>query len=145
MTGLSAEEEAQFIKEAGIEATQMDIDAIANNELAQKLLAQPEDTACGVYKFGDLEIRYKPFLTSRLRALLKKADKESKMDGSDKLAIQDRVVYEGLAEVCIDPQLKNPVVWATIDTRSNDGRVYKIFQDIMEKIGGKDASIKSFR
>ena len=145
MVGMTPEEEAAFIADAGIEASKMDVDAAVNTELVQKLLAQPDLAECGVYRFGDMEIRYKPFLTSRLRSLLKRADKESKVDGADKLAIQDRVVYDGLAEVCMDPQLKHAAVWATIDARSNDGRVYKIFRDIMEKVGGGDTSIKSFR
>jgi hypothetical protein len=145
MPGLSPEEEAVWIQQSMKEGEQLDIVAIENSELVQKLLSQPESAEFGIYKFGDMELRYKPFLTSKLRSLLKRADKESKVEGADKLAIQDRIVYEGLAEICMDPALKKPLVWATIDARSNDGRVYKIFKDITEKIGAGEKSIKDFR
>ena len=145
MPGLSPEEEAVWIQQSMKEGEQLDIVAIENSELVQKLLAQPESAEFGIYKFGDMELRYKPFLTSKLRSLLKRADRESKVEGADKLAIQDRVVYEGLSEICMDPDLKNPVVWQVIDSRSSDGRVYKIFRDIMSKIGGNEKLQKDFR
>ena len=145
MPGLSPEEEAVWIQQSMKEGEQLDIEIIENSELVQKLLAQPESAEFGIYKFGDMELRYKPFLTSKLRSLLKRADRESKVEGADKLAIQDRVVYEGLSEICMDPDLKNPVVWQVIDSRSSDGRVYKIFRDIMSKIGGNEKLQKDFR
>ena len=145
MPGLTPEEEAVWIQQSMKEGEQLDIEIIENSELVQKLLSQPESAEFGIYKFGDMELRYKPFLTSKLRALLKKADKESKVEGADKLAIQDRIVYEGLAEICMDTDLKNPAVWQIIDSRSDDGRVYKIFRDIMSKIGGNEKLQKDFR
>ena len=145
MPGLTPEEEVVWIQQSMKEGEQLDIAAIENSELVQKLLSQPESAEFGIYKFGDMELRYKPFLTSKLRALLKKADKESKVEGADKLAIQDRIVYEGLAEICMDTDLKNPAVWQIIDSRSDDGRVYKIFRDIMSKIGGNEKLQKDFR
>jgi hypothetical protein len=145
MTGLTPEEEAVWIAQTMKEGEQLDIDAIANSETVLKLLAQPESAEVGVFKYGDLEIRYKPFLTSKLRGILRAAQKKSTMPGADVLAIQDSVVYEGLAEVCADPVLKNPNAWQLIDLRSKDGRVYSIFKGIMEKIGAGDSSIKTFR
>lgn len=145
MAGMTPEEEKKFIAESTIEASQMDVDALVNNEVALKLLAQPESSDFGIYKFGETEIRYKPFLTSKLRSILKAAERKSKMPDADRLSLQDQVIYDGLAEICMDPALKKPAVWAAIDIRSNDGRVYKIFRDILEKIGGGDTTIKSFR
>jgi hypothetical protein len=143
--GMTPEEESAFIADSYKEAGQMDVDALVNNDLVQKLLAQPESSECGIYKYGELEIRYKPVLTSKLRLILKKADRESKMPNADALGIQDRVVYEGLAELCMDPALKNPVVWAAIDAKTTDGRVYKIFKDLVEVVGGNNSSTKSVR
>ena len=145
MPGLTQEENEVWISQSMKEGEQLDIDAIANTDLVLELLAQPDSTSVGVYKYGTMEIRYKPFLSSKLRGLLRGSQKKMKIPGANPLDIQDSVVYEGLAEICVDPKLKDPNVWQLIDLRSKDGRVYTIFRDIMEKIGAGDQSIKSFR
>jgi hypothetical protein len=138
-------EESQFVKDSYAEIDEMERQELEANEWIKEILAQPEDQKIGVYKYGNLEIRYKPFLTSKLRNLLRTAQKKSKQPDADVLAIQDTLVYEGLAEICVEPLLKNPHAWQLLDLKSNDGRVYTLFKGIMERIGAGDTGIKSFR
>jgi len=144
MAGLTPEEEALWIEQSMKEGEQLDIDAIANSDLVQKLLSQPESTNIGICKYGDIEIKYKPLLTKRLRNMLSKAQKEMKTS-EDPLLVQDKLVYSALAEICVDPLLKNPNAWQLIDLRSTDGRVFSIFKEIMAKVGAGEDSLKSFR
>jgi hypothetical protein len=144
MAGLTPEEEAAWIADTFQDGEQMDIDKLANSDAVQKLLAQPELTEVGTYRFGDVDIRYKPALTSQLRVLLAKAQKEMQ-SASNPLQVQDKLVYDALAEICLDADYKNPVFWQLVDLRSKDGRVYRIFKDLMEKIGAGETSTRAFR
>jgi len=138
-------EESQFVKDSYEEIDEMERQELEANEFVRVILAQPDDQRFGVYMFDKIEIRYKPFLTSKLRSILSVAQKKSKLPDADALAIQDSVVYDSLAELCVDPKLKNPNAWKMIDLKSHDGRVYTIFQGIMEKIGAGAQNFKSFR
>ena len=144
MPGLSPEEEAVWIQQSMKEGEQLDIEITENSELVQKLLSQPESAQVGICKYGDIEIRYKPLLTKKLRNLLSKAQKDMKTS-EEPLLVQDKLVYSALAEICVDPLLKNPNAWQLIDLRSTDGRVYSIFKEIMAKVGAGEDSLKSFR
>jgi len=134
----------QFVEESYAEIDEMEKKELEANELVQKILSQPESTQIGICKYGEMEIRYKPRLTKKLRNQLSKAQKEMKKS-EDPLRVQDLLVYSVLAEICIDPLLKTANAWKLIDIRSGDDRVYMIFQDMMEQIGAGDQQIKSFR
>lgn len=144
MAGLTPEEQALWIEQSMKEGEQLDIAAIENSDIVQKLLSQPESVNVGICKFGEMEIRYKPLLTKKLRNMLSRAQKEMKIS-EEPLLVQDKLVYNALAEICVDPLLKNPNAWQLIDLRSTDGRVFTIFKEIMEKVGAGEDSLKTFR
>ena len=144
MAGLTPEEEAEWIRQSLKESEQLDITIIENSEIVQNLISQPESQNIGVCKYGNVEIRYKPLLTKKLRNMLSRAQKEMKTS-EEPLAVQDKLVYNALAEICVDPLLKNPDAWQLIDLRSTDGRVFSIFKEIMGKVGAGEDALKSFR
>lgn len=144
MAGLTPEEEAEWIQQSMKEGEHLDISIIENSDVVQKLLSQPESSQIGVCKFGDMEIRYKPLLTKKLRNMLSRAQKDMKLS-EEPLQVQDKLVYNALAEICVEPLLKNPDAWQLIDLRSTDGRVFTIFKEIMAKVGAGEDSLKSFR
>ena len=133
-----------FVAGSYAEIDEMERKELEANELVQILLSQPDIAGVGVYQFGTMEIKYKRALTSSLRRLLSKAQKEMK-SSDDALGVQDNLVYAALSEICTDAPFNNPNAWKLIDQRSNDGRVYQIFKDLMEQIGAGDQQIKSFR
>jgi hypothetical protein len=142
--GMTPEEEQTWIQESFAEATTEKLQELESTEAIQKMLAAPEIIEAGIYKFGDVEIRHRKYMTSALRRLLSKSSISVKAD-EDPIRKQDDTVYRALAVVCMDAPWNNPASWELIDLRSKDGRVYKIFLDIIKKIGGTEQSLKTFQ
>jgi hypothetical protein len=140
---MTKEEELAWIQESTKEATEMDLKKVDESVEMQKLLAAPEITDSGVYKYGDAEIRHRKFMPSKLRSLLSKGKKE--IEATQDIGKLDSVVYQSLAALCMDDPYTNPVFWAAVDLKTSDGRVYKIFQELTAKIGGTEAAAKTFR
>lgn len=144
--GMTPEAELAWIQESGIEATQSEINEIEATDALKKMLAKPAAEEYSSYKFGDAEIRYRKFMTSALRRQLITASRKSKVaDSEQKLHIQDETVYRVLSELCVDKPYNTPVFWAMVDQRSTDGRVYKIFMDLIKSVGGTEQTLKTFQ
>jgi len=144
MPGLSPEEELAWVQQEFQGITKEKLDEIGSMDAVRKLLESPETKEYSEYRFNDVVIRYRKFPTSKLRRMLSSA-KMKVGDAVDPLQTQDRIVYDALAEICVDDPWTNPVAWAKVDAGTSDGRVYQIFTDIMEKIGGGEKSLKKFR
>ena len=65
------------------------------------MLAQPDIKDYGEYKFGEVTIRYKKYMTKKLRRILAVSDRKVK-SSDDPLDAQDEAVYSALAEICVD-------------------------------------------
>ena len=46
--------------------------------------------------------------------------------------------------MCIEEPWTDPEAWRLVDLRTNDGRVYSIFFDLMLKMGGDEKNLKEF-
>ena len=141
---MTKEEELAWIQESEKEITAMDVQAIEGTDAMLKVLAAPEVSDHGIYKFGNAEIRYRKYMTRQLRALLSKA-KKTVPGTEDPIKAQDDLAFKALSLICLDDPYTNPVFWQIVDSRSPDGRVYKILMDLIKAIGGGEASVKAFR
>jgi hypothetical protein len=144
MPGLTPEEELVWIQQAYNDTKKEDLVTLGATDAIRKLLAAPDTKDYGVYKFADVEIRHKKYPTGTLRRLLTTA-KTALKGSEDPMRMQDKIIYQALSEMCIDNPWNNPLSWAKIDAGTNDGRVYKIFMDIMTKIGGGEKALQSFQ
>ena len=144
ITQMSKEDELAWIQESMKEITAMDVQAVESSEELQKMLAVPALIENSVYKFDKVEIKYRKFMTRQLRALLSKA-KKALQNADDPIKEQDDLVYHALAEMCVDNPYNTVVFWHIVDNRSTDGRVYKIFMDLIKSVGGSEQSLKTFQ
>ena len=144
ITQMSKEDELAWIQESMKEITAMDVQAVESSEELQKMLAAPELSDHGIYKFGDIEIRHRQYMTRKLRAVLSKAKKAVAVT-DDPIRTQDDLVYQSLSEMCVDKPYNTPIFWQLADNRSTDARVYKIFMDLLQKVGGKEQALKTFQ
>jgi hypothetical protein len=144
MSGLTPDEEQEWIQQEFHDVSKEKLDEIGNMDSVRKLIASPDTKEYAEYQFNDVVIRHRKFPTAKLRRMLG-ASKLKLTGAEDPLRTQDRIVYDALAEVCIDEPWTNPVVWAKVDAGTADGRVYQIFSEIMAKIGGGEKALQKFR
>jgi hypothetical protein len=141
---MTQEQVDEWIRQEMANAPKEEIEDLQKKEEILKMLAQPELHEYGTYLFGEVEIRYRKYMTKGLRSLLSKAQREVKVS-TDPISTQDDLVFKALAQICVDDPWNSPYAWQLVDLRSNDGRVYKIFMDLVAKIGGTENSLKTFR
>lgn len=118
--------------------------ALEETEAMKAMMAIPENTDSVEYEFGGLKIRHRRFLTKRLRLVMGQIQNRLKLS-SDPITEQDNLVYQMLSEMCIDAPWNNSDAWKLVDLRTNDGRVYLIFFELMMKMGGDESTLKDFR
>jgi hypothetical protein len=117
---------------------------LESSDAVRAFLAQPEVQDSGIYKFGALELRHRRFMTHKLRQIIAKGSTRAKASDDPMKSTED-TIYRALSEICMDSPYNTPTFWMLVDTKSTDGRVHKIFADLIEKLGGGEKDIKSFR
>lgn len=126
------------------EVPKSEIDELERSDAVRQFLAQPEVQDSGVYVFGTLKLRHRKFMTHRLRSIISKAPKAANVS-DDPMETTQTAIYDALAEIFMDDPYNRSVFWKLADERSRDGRVHKIFTDLIEKIGAGEKNVKSFR
>lgn len=114
------------------------------HEAMKAMLAVPEKSNGAFYEFGGIKIGHHRFLTKRLRLIIKQLQTRPNR-AKDQIANQDTFVYQMLAEMCTEAPWTDPDAWRIIDLRTNDGRVYQIFCEILLTMGGDESTLKDFR
>lgn len=120
------------------------IAAFEASESMKSMLATPERTEGTIYDFGGTKIKHHRFLTKRVRLVMGQIQKKIAAAG-DPVAEQDTCIYQMLADMCIEEPWTDPEAWRLVDLRTNDGRVYSIFCDLMLKMGGDEKNLKSLQ
>jgi hypothetical protein len=113
-------------------------------EAMKAMLAVPEKTDDAVYEFRGVKIRHHRFLTKRLRLVMGQVKSNIKK-AENQIAEQDTLVYQMLSEMCTEAPWNDPDAWRMADLRSNDGRVYQIFCELLLTMGGDETILKDFR
>ena len=108
---------------------------LESSDAVRAFLAQPEVQDSGVYKFGTLELRHRRFMTHKLRQIIAKGSTTVKASDNPMKTTED-TIYRALTEICMDAPYNTTAFWKLVDTKSKDGRVHKIFADLIEKLGG---------
>jgi hypothetical protein len=141
-----AEEEMRqaWVREEMEKVPAEDLAALESTDALKKMLAQPESTENGVYMFGEAEIRHHRYMTARFRYLLSKST-HGVQASDDPIATLNEAVYQALAAICTDDPFNTALFWKVLDIRSQDGRVYQIFMDMVKKLGGDTSGLKDFR
>ena len=120
------------------------IAALEATEGMKAMIAVPANTDSVIFEFGGLKIRHHRFLTKRVRLVMGQIQKKIAAAG-DPVAEQDTCIYQMLADMCIEEPWTDPDAWRLVDLRTNDGRVYSIFCDLMLKMGGDEKNLKSLQ
>jgi hypothetical protein len=144
MAGLSPEEELSWVQQVFKDSKKEDLDKAHSSESVRKLLASPEIKDYGEYVFNDVKLRHRKYPSTKVRKILTES-KNVVGSSDDPMRAQDGIIYQVIADICVDEPFNDPVTWATIDAGTTDGRVYKIFMDLMQKIGGGDKALQTFR
>jgi len=113
-------------------------------EAMKAMLAVPEKSDGAFYEFGGVKIGHHRFLTKRLRLIMGQLQTRLKK-AEDPIAEQDTLVYQMLAEMCTEAPWTDSDAWRMIDLRTNDGRVYQIFCEMLLTMGGDESTLKDFR
>lgn len=143
LEGLSPEDAARVAQEFANAPKDEIVDLLKQDDIV-RMLAQPDIKDYGEYKFGEVTIRYKKYMTKKLRRILAVSDRKVK-SSDDPLDAQDEAVYSALAEICVDAPWTSSNSWKLVDLKTNDGRIYKIFKDIIREVSSTESNAKSFR
>ncbi len=137
--------EEPFVKQAFKEVDLMEQDKIASNEKVRQLLAN-QQSVYGTYDVGNIPIRFKLFLSKKLRHKLMKMQADlSDNQTEDGLAQSEEVMYYVLSQICVDEPFTDEKTWKYIDDTSETVGVQKIFLDIMAVIASSAEDVKNFR
>jgi hypothetical protein len=120
------------------------IAALEATEAMKAMLAVPEKTTDASYEFGGIKIKHHRFLTKRVRLIMGQIQKKIAA-AEDPVAEQDAMIYKMLSELCVEDPWTSPDSWKLVDLKTNDGRVYAIFCDLMLKMGGDEKNLKSLQ
>jgi hypothetical protein len=142
-----AVEENEFVKQAFEEISEMENREFESNEKIRKLLSGKDEKYASVM-FGEVEIRFNPFVGKRLRHKMMQAKKEIDKDTTSEsgLAKSERLLYDTLGSLCVDDPFDNWKTWAYIDEKGDGiGGVQRIFLLIMSELGKYNEDVKNFR
>jgi len=142
-----AVEETQFVKEAYAEIDEMERNEFASNEKIRKLLSGKDEKYASV-TYGEVEIRFRPFVGKRLRHKMILAKKEIDKDSASEsgLVKTEQLLYDTLGALCVDEPFNNWKTWAYIDEKGDSiGGVQRIFLLIMSELGKYNEDVKNFR
>jgi hypothetical protein len=141
---LTPEEEAEYIRQEFENAPKEELEELMKQDEILKMLAQPDIKDYGYYKFGEVTIRHKKFMTKKLRRILSISERKVKTS-DDPLGTQDEAVYAALAEICVDAPWTDPNSWKLVDLKTSDGRIYSIFKAIVKSFSENEKEVKTFR
>lgn len=135
-----------FVEEAFEEIDDMEKAALEGNEKIRRLLSTTSEKYASI-QYGDVEIRFKPFVGKKLRhkmVIVKRdVDKDSTETGLYKT---ERLLYDTLGDLCVDAPFNNWKTWAYIDEKGDSiGGVQRIFLLILSEIGKYNEDVKNFR
>lgn len=118
--------------------------SLEQTDALKSMLAQPEVKEKATYIFGDVAIKHHRYMTYRFRNLLSKAT-TGIQSAADPVGELNALVYQALAEICTENPYNTPLFWRIVDVKSADGRVFQIFVDIIQRLGGDANTLKSFQ
>ena len=139
--------ETEFVKEAFAEITEMENREFSANEKIRKLLSGKDEKYASVM-FGEVEIRFLPFVGKRLRhkMILAKKEIDASTESESGLARTEQLLYDTLGALCVDEPFNNWKTWAYIDEKGDGiGGVQRIFLLIMSELGKYNEDVKNFR
>ena len=115
---------------------------LESSDAVKAILAQPEVQDSGKYQFGTIELRHRKFMTHKLRHIIARGPKLAAIS-DDPMKVTEETIYTALAEICIDAPWNRPATWKLVDVKSKDGRVHKIFSELIDKIGQGEQTLKN--
>jgi hypothetical protein len=134
---MGTSEEEKFVEDSFAEIDQMKLDELKNNADITKILAASKDTFETI-DINGVVIKFKPFLTRKLRQRFFAAQKSEVTPD-----LIDAVVYDTLADLCIETPWNQRETWIGIETLGGD--VQGILKKMIAKITENSSKTRDFR